>query len=328
MSVEYRAQRRRWPVLAVVLAVPVLAWTAAALWFQFPAVRWLAIGLPIVLMAGVVALSFKGRRAAWLGLAAIVVGVGAWFGALQPRQDRDWAPDVARGVTSRVEGTKVHLTDVRDFGWITRDEADERWIGTTVDLQQLQTVDLVLTTWGSPHIAHTMLSFGFADGQYVVLSAEIRREADEAFSELGGFFKQFELVLIAATERDIVRLRTHARADQVSLYRLEMTPEQRRQLFLSYLELGNNLDRKPRWYQTVTTNCTTVIWRLARLVAPGIPLDWRVLLSGHVPDYLYDIGVIANDRALDDIKQSARITAKAQALPSDIDYSRGIRQGL
>jgi hypothetical protein len=251
----------------------------------------------------------------------------AIFFILPPRSDRDWAPDVARGVTSRVEGSQVQLTNVRNFRWITRDVADERWTGATVDLDQLQTVDLVMTTWGSPHIAHTMLSFGFADGQYVVLSAEIRREADEAFSELGGFFKQFELVLVAATEDDIVRLRTHARADQVSLYRLEMTPEQRRQLFLSYLELGNDLDRKPRWYQTITTNCTTVIWRLARLVAPGIPLDWRVLLSGHVPDYLYDIGVISNDRPLEEVKRTAPITAKAQALPNDADFSQGIRAG-
>lgn len=328
MSFKHRADRRRWPWVAVVLAALALAWAGAALWFQFPAVRVLAIGLPVLLMAGVVALSFKSRRATWLGLAAIVVAVGAWFGSLQPRQDRDWAPDVARGVTSRVEGSQVTLTNVRDFRWITRDKADERWIGATVNLDQLETVDLVMTTWGSPHIAHTMLSFGFADGQYVVLSAEIRREADEAFSELGGFFKQFELVLIAATEDDIVRLRTHARADQVSLYRLEMTPEQRRQLFLSYLELGNDLDRQPRWYQTITTNCTTVIWRLARLVAPGIPLDWRVLLSGHVPDYLYDIGVISNDRPLEEIKRTAPITAKAQALPDGADFSQGIRAGL
>ncbi len=107
-----------------------------------------------------------------------------------------------------------------------------------------------------------------------------------------------------------------------------MTPEQRKALFLSYVGLGNDLAAKPRFYQTITTNCTTVIWKLARTVEKRLPMDWRILLSGHTQDYLYDLGVIKNDRPLADIKENAHITEKARNLPVSAPYSHAIRVGL
>lgn len=302
-----------------------LAWVGTALWYQLPNARWLAYVVPL---AGAVVLLWaatRKRALAWLSLGAFFALTIGWWASIQPSNDRQWAPDVSRGVVGQIDGSKVYLRNVRDFDWTTRDDADERWIDMTVDLDQLQSVDFVSTVWASKAIAHTMVSFGFADGQHVVFSAEIRREADEKFSEIGGFFKEFELVLIAATERDIIKLRTDYRKDDVSLYAMTMTPEQRRMLFLSYVDLGNELAYKPRWYQTITTNCTTVIYKLARTVAPGIPMDWRILLSGYTQDYLYDLGVIASDRPLQQIRDDAHITAKAQALPQGVDYSQGIR---
>lgn len=317
--------RGGYPWMAVLLTILLMAWCGAALWFQFPTLRWLAVVVPLAGLAVVVLASFKGRRWGWLSLLGLLVLTMGWWLSIRPMQSRDWAPDVAHGVEADIDGSKVTLRHVRDFSWRTRDDAEEKWITTTVDLDQLTSVDFVRTVWASPHIAHTMMSFGFADGQYVVFSAEIRRERHERFSELGGFFKQFELVLIAATEDDIVKLRTNARGEDVSIYPLALSLEQRQGLFLSYLDLGNELAVRPRWYQTITSNCTTMIWKLARHVDGRLPLDWRVLLSGHSQDYLYDIGVISNDRTLDEIKHNAHVTERARALPTDVNYSAGIR---
>ena len=55
----------------------------------------------------------------------------------------------------------------------------------------------------------------------MVFSVEIRRQSNETFSEIGGFFKEFELIVIAAEERDIVRLRTNVRREKTYLYRLK-----------------------------------------------------------------------------------------------------------
>ena len=148
-----------------------------------------------------------------------------------------------------------------------------------------------------------------------MFSAEIRRERQESFSEIGGFFKEFELVMIAADPEDIIRLRTDFRREQVSRFALNLTPEQARALFLSYLARANQLAAQPEFYQTLTTNCTTVIFQLARLVEPGIPRDWRILLSGYLPDYLYDHAMIANDRPLEEIRRQAILAPGGPVVP-------------
>ena len=200
-----------------------------------------------------------------------------------------------------------------------------RWTTRRYALDQLTSVDLISSVWSSPAIAHTLIGFGFANGERVVFSAEVRREKTEAFSEVGGFFKQFELVMIAATERDIVRLRTNIRGENVTLLPLRISRQQAQALFLGFANRANALARTPEFYQTVTTNCTTVIFELARQVDTRVPLDWRILLSGYLPGYLYDLGIIRTDAPLDRVLREAAISERAKKLPPGADYSAGIR---
>jgi hypothetical protein len=192
-------------------------------------------------------------------------------------------------------------------------------------LSDLRTMDLISSVWASPSIAHTLVSFGFADGRHVVFSAEIRRGRDQVFSSLGGFFRAFDLVLIAADERDIVRLRMDVRGEWVSLFPLDIPPEQMRGAFLSFVTLGNELAARPRFYNTLTTNCTTVVWRLARSIAPGLPLDWRVLASGHLPEYLHDLGVLAPDLPINEVLARARRTPLGPAEDDSAAFSARLR---
>jgi hypothetical protein len=183
------------------------------------------------------------------------------------------------GVTAQIDGDTVTLQNVRNFDWTTPTEFTPQWETRSYKLSQLQSVDLISSVWASPSIAHTLVSFGFSDGRHVVFSAEIRREKGEAFSSFGGLFKRYELVLIAADERDIVRLRTDVRREWVSLHPIDLTPQTRRELFLSLLELGNELAQEPRFYNTLTTNCTTMVWRLKLRLAPSlIPLGQREVI--------------------------------------------------
>lgn len=320
--------KRRWAWGSLFVSVPFLAWTFMATRFQLGEYGIWVYAIPALISVIVLWASFLGRARAWAVLGIMMVMVAVAWAQVRPLQIRDWAFGLDRGVVAQVQGDIVHLSNVRDFTWETYDTGKEHWVEKTVDLKQLETVDFIRTVWSSELIAHTMISFGFSDGQRVVFSAEIQRESDEKFSELGGFFKMFELVLVGATEEDIVRVRTHVRNEDVSIYRLTMTDAQKRALFMSYVDLGNELASKPRWYHTITTNCTTVIWKLARTVDGRIPMDWRILLSGYTQDYLYDLGVIASDRTLEDIKSRAHVTARARALPDDANYSEAIRQEL
>ena len=161
-----------------------------------------------------------------------------------------------------------------------------------------------------PAIA-TLVSFGFDDGQRVVFSVEIRKGTRRAVLELGGFFKQFELSVIAADERDIVRVRTAVRGETVSIYPIRMPPEAMRALFLSYVDTANALRAEPRFYHTVTANCTTIIYQMVRAIVPGLPVDYRLLLSGYLPEYLYEHGGLDTSRPLDAIRRDADITQRA-----------------
>lgn len=313
------------PVLFWALLALGTAWGSVALWVQFPAARWVVLGFGAAVAAVIWA-----RLATdwgWAALLTLSVVVGGWYLSLRPRLDRDWAPDVARIVTADVVGDRVTLHNMRAFRWIDRDHAVENWGARQVDLRKLVSADMITSVWDNPEIAHLLVSFGFDDGQRIVFSVEIRKERGEKFSSIGGFFRQFELGLIAADEEDIVKLRTHHRGEDVRLYHLRLTPEQLRVMFLQYLELGNEIARNPRFYNTVTTNCTTVVWQLSKALKPDLRLDLSLLLSGRLPDYLHRLGVLEGVGTLEEIRAAARISERALAAPEGADFSAAIRAG-
>ncbi|OEZ58024.1 DUF4105 domain-containing protein [Duganella sp. HH105] len=298
-------------------------WGVGALWFQAApalAVVWGA--------ASMVALVLwwwrRSVRVLLPWLAAVVLMMG-WWSTIKPSHERVWADDVARMVTGRVQGSVVTLDQVRNFDWRSDTDYTQRWEQRQYDLSQLQSVDVALSYWMGPAIAHTLVSFGFADGRYLTFSIEIRKERGESFDAIAGFFKRFETVLIAADERDILRVRTNVRGEDMYLYRLKMPPEVMRSLFLSYLDEGALLKREPRFYNTLIANCTTIVFEMARRIDPGLPLDWRLLASGYLDHYLFDIGALAGQGGFDSLRQQAHITGKARAAETEADFSDRIR---
>lgn len=310
------------------------AWGSFALWFQLPGPVW--IRAVVILLWCLPALGTLAALAGWSGLwrwapAAFVLSVAlmfAWWGSIVPSHERIWADDVARMLESQVQGNQVVLNNVRNFGWRSETDYDVHWETRRYDLSQLVSADLLLSYWMGPAIAHTLVSFGFADGRRLVFSLEIRKEKGESFSALGGFFRRFETVIVAADESDIVRTRTNARGEDVYLYRLRLRPEQLRQVFLGYLERAGQLQAAPRFYNTLTSNCTTIVFELARRLSPSLPLDYRLLLSGYFAQYAYDHGGLVDGYSFDDLKAAGRITQRALAAQPDEDYAKAIRRSV
>lgn len=313
-------------IFVLVLAAG-LAWTVTALRVHLEGLPLYA-AVALVALVGIGALvvrGLRGRRMGWAVLGFAAVAVIGWYATIRPSDSRDWAVDVSRGVKARVEGNIVSLTDVRDFAWKDEDNAEYRWIDASYDLDKLATIDMLTSVWDSPDIAHLLVSFGFDDGEHVVFSVEIRREADEEFNEVGGFFRQFELVLIGATEDDIVKLRTNHREEDVSLYPVDLNPDQRRQMFMSFVALARQLEEAPAFYNTITANCTTTVYRLAQVLKDDLPIDERLVLSGRLPEYLDDLGVLGGEGSIADRRGAALITPRAQAVGPGEDFSAAIR---
>ena len=134
---------------------------------------------------------------------SICLGAGAvWWVLQKPSNNRIWADDVSQLLQSEVQGDQVKLINVRNFEWRTETDYSPRWEKREYDLSLLQSADLILSYWMGPHIAHTLVSFGFTDGRQLVYSLEIRKEKGEQFSAIAGFFRQYESILVAADERD------------------------------------------------------------------------------------------------------------------------------
>lgn len=304
------------------------AWSVTALALHLTgAARITAIAA--VVIAGLAALGLRflrSRRLGWAVLALAALSVGGWYQTITPRDDRVWEDDVSRGVKARVAGDIVTLSDLRDFVWTSETEATERWISRSYDLRQLETVDMFTSVWDNPDIAHLLVSFGFANGDHAVFSVEIRREKGEKFNEIGGFFRQFELVLIGATEEDIVKLRTNFRREQVRMYPIVLSASQRREMFLSYVALAQRLEARPEFYNTLTANCTTVVYQLAKVLKHDLPLDWRLVFSSHLPEYLAQFGVLGGVGTVQAREAAALIDARAQDAPPNMPYSVAIRQ--
>lgn len=302
------------------------AWSAVAIWLNLDGfARLAALGLLCLAVVTVGVARFYKRRLGWAALLAAAMGVFVWYQTIEPRQDRDWAFDVAHGVRADVTGDKVTLGNVRDFDWQTQDSAEERWITKTYDLEQLDSVEMLTSVWDSPDIAHLLVSFGFTTREHVVFSVEIRREANESFSEIGGFFRQFELVLIAATERDIVRVRTDLRHEDVRMFPVDLTPEQRRRMFMAYVDLAQALEQEPQFYNTIAANCTTVVYGLALGLKSDLPIRKSLILSGRLPEYLDSLGVLGGEGTLQERQVRALLPADAQARHPGLSYSEAIR---
>ncbi|MGJ7902749.1 Lnb N-terminal periplasmic domain-containing protein [Lysobacter sp. 1R34A] len=316
---------------AIVLSA---AWGGLALWYRLPLAPTFkgAIVAAFVLtalsaLAASAGVGRLGKPAWWLYLLALA-GVLLWWSTLRPSQDRAWADDVSRQLHAQVDGDRVRLDNVRNFDWRSDSDYTPRWERRDYDLSRLESADLVLSYWMGPAIAHTLVSFGFDDGRKLVFSVEIRKERGEAFSTVGGFFREFETALVAADERDILRVRSNVRNEDVYLYRLRLPKAALRSLFLGYLAQARELERQPSFYNTLTSNCTTIVFDLMRQIAPGLPLDYRLLLSGYLAEYAYDQGGLMPGYDYRSLHERGRVTDRARAAGDSAAFSELIREGV
>jgi hypothetical protein len=316
---------------ALVMAIAA-AWGAFALWYQAPGGHLLKT-LCVLLWAGfslfVFYVLWQGRTAqSVLVFALVFVALLIWWQRIAPSNDRQWADDVARMTTGSVDGNRVTLHNVRNFDWRSDADYTQRWETRDYDLQRLRSVDMIMSYWSSKAIAHMLISFGFDGGDRVVFSVEIRREKTQTFSEIGGFFKEFELSIIAADERDVVRVRTNVRGEDDYLYRLRIPPADTRALFLAYIDEANSLLHTPRYYNTLTVNCTTLVYHMMKRIVGYLPFSYRLLFSGYLPGYVYQVGGLDRRYTLDELRERGRITERAKLADRSESFSADIRQGI
>jgi len=292
----------------------------------------LVAGFALAAVATLIALFV--RRWRWPALGVYVVlcaGLAVLWSSLKPTNDRDWQTDLAVLARATIEGDKVTIHNIRNFDYRSETDYTSSYYDKTFDLMELRSLDIVTSYWTGPAIAHVFVSFGFVGDDYLAISIEVRKPKGEGYSTLKGFFRQYELIYIVADERDLIRLRTNYRRDppeHVYLYRTNSSIEAKRRLFLEYMRMINALETQPEFYNTLTTNCTTSIWTMSHVNPGSVPLNWKILVSGYAPEYLYERGRLeTRGLSFPELNELAHVNARAQAADKAADFSRRIRTG-
>jgi hypothetical protein len=318
-------------VVASIAILLVTAWWALALVYAGPDPEWLRMAIAAIYALGTLAIliwlrPFASVLAAW-GLAFVVLLV--WWNSIRPSNVGDWQADVARLPQVEIRGNQLIVRNIRDFEYRTERDFTPRYVDRSYDLSTLRGVDLFMSYWGSPAIAHTIMSWQFENAPPLAISIETRKRTGQEYSAVKGFFKQYEIIYVVADERDLVGLRTNHRGEQVYLYRLKLAPALARALLLDYVDSINGLVEHPQFYNALVENCTTSIRRHVDHVDPGAaPFDWRLLANGYADRLLYDRHIVDTRLPFNELRTLSHINAKAKAADRDPAFSQRIREGL
>jgi hypothetical protein len=316
--------------LVALILLAAAAWEILAVYYSnLPEVLRLP-GAVLVAAAGLfILIKVRPAGRALLFFACLFLAVVIWYRHIPASNDRDWLPDMALLPWAEVDDNRVTVHNIRNFDYRSETDYTPAYYDRTFDLDRLEAVDVVAVYWMGPAIAHTFLSFCFAGDGCLAVSIEARKEKGEGYSTLKGFFRQYELAYVVADERDVIRLRTNYRRDppeDVYIYRVRGHLDNARRLFLAYMDRINALREAPEFYNSLTTNCTTNLWLNTRVNPGHLPFSWKILLSGYVPEYLYESGRLDSSVPFAELERRAHVNARALAADKAPDFSRRIRQ--
>jgi hypothetical protein len=304
-------------------------WAVAAIYVDCR-VAALRIALVVVYLATLIFLIIKARRLRalyWLVCFCIVL---VWWLSLKPSNSGDWEENDARVAWAETSGDQLTIHNVRNCDYRTETEYTNCWSDRTYNLSDLRAADFFFINWGIRWIGHPIVSFDFGNDQHLAFSIEARYKKGQTYSSILGFFRQYELIFIAADERDVIRLRTNYRKDEeVYMYRTNASPALARKFLFTYLDYLNHLRDHPEWYNAATKNCTTTLdGALAANMPSPLPWTYQFLLNGTLDELLYSRGRFVTGRlSFPELKQREHINPFAHTVNQAPDFSALIRQG-
>ena len=317
--------------MATIAAFVVTVWAAAAIYFDSPFAHFKAVVSVAYLIVVLVAMVLLRRRGGGLLFAfAAFALVALWWFSLKASNERNWAPDNAQTAYADISGDQVTIHNFRNCEYRTEQDYTCRWETRSYNLANLRGADIFITWWGSPWIAHPIVSFDFGDQGHVAMSIETRDEVGQEYSAIRGFFRQYALTYIASDERDVIRLRTNFRKDEeVYLFRTAASPQLARKLFVDYLVRANELHARPEWYNALTNNCTTnIAVSAAAAQKKHTRFDWRILLNGKMDEMMYEHDALVTDGLpLAALREQAHINPAAKVIGANPNFSELIREG-
>jgi hypothetical protein len=303
---------------AMLAASAVIAvWMAGAIYYDVcggtKSGRWIALGWVVVVIA-----LFAAWRPVWQPVVALVGAETlflAWWFRQKPSHDRDWEASAAKLPRAVCAGDVVTIENVRNFDYRSLDDFTPRYETRTYHLANLKGVDVIFFDWEVWLMCHPALVFDFgADGR-ICMSIEVRFRKGQQYSVLRSFYRQQELIFIAADERDVILRRTkHSENQKAYLYRLNSSVEELAKVFRDYVETINRLHETPHWYHAVCANCTTSFYQLP---STQRRCDWRVIANARLDRALYEDGRLDRTLPFQELRRVSYLNDIANNAPAD-----------
>jgi hypothetical protein len=259
--------------------------------------------------------------AIWFGLLLFTL---LWWRSLRPKSDRNWKTGMDVLPHVDLVGDVLHVRQFRNFRYTSSGEPLPQYEDRTFDLTKLSSLDYFLSHWSGPAIAHTLVSFGFDDGKFLVLSVEARLQPWQSYSPLRGICRSYELIYVIGDEQDIIHLRTNIRRERVYLYHVRMPREEVRQLLVDYVARAARLEEQPEWYHSIVSNCTTNLFYHGRNRVPWW-LTPHIFLNGLSARAMYLRGFLDDSLPFQELQARSDIRERALAAGDAANFSQQIR---
>jgi len=251
----------------------------------------------------------------------------------KPESDRTWMPEQAETAHALDAGSLVTIFNVRDWTYDASGILSTEWTSATLNPKDIVRTWFIIEPFSDwEAVGHTFLSFELEDGRVYSFSVEARREEGEEYSAVRGLFNEYELSYQWGTERDFITRRLLYLDHPLRLYPLSLSPEASEALFRSLVAETNALAAKPRFYNTLSANCTNVLAKIVNRHHPGtLPWSTSWYLTGYADEYLMEEGLIELSRSVDETKAAHDLTAHRASITSftsssPIEFSRRLRE--
>lgn len=249
-----------------------------------------------------------------------------------PSLDRDWNLDQILLPEISFSWSEVSIKNIRNFEYESTTDYIANYYDKAFNLDEIDSLYYIIEPFSNfDWPAHTMMSFWFNDWSYLTISAEIRKEVWESFSALKWLFREYELVYMIWDEKDLVKLRANYRKDEVIMYPIKTSKENIKNIFISMLEKADKLTKKPEFYNTITNNCTTSIFKHVNDLRQSTNKEkiwWSIytFLPSRSDKVIYDLWYIDTNLNLEDAREYYKINDLSEKYSESEEYSKMIRK--
>ncbi len=232
------------------------------------------------------------RKRPWatvISVAAILVAIFLDSVLFQtPRTDRDWVENLSVMPKVDLRADDFSLDPVMDWSYTADGPATKTSTSFAARYGDIRNVWFMVEPQpGQPYAAHTLILFEFTDDRIVGLTVEARLEKTETYSAVDGLFNKFELAYMWNTAKELLTRRATFLKKDIYVYPLALSQDQKQAFLQGLLKRTVAVEAKPRFYNTLASNCTNELAKVAKL-------DWHIswILTGYSPQRLYDLKMI------------------------------------